>query len=67
MVALLQEDISCVLKPQESPFDLISCMFAFHYAFEDEKTARQAFRNVSKHLKPNGLFFCTLPCEKRLT
>lgn len=40
--------------------DLVSCQFALHYAFINEKTLKQALENVSRCLKPGGLFFGTI-------
>eukprot|EP00850_Spirogloea_muscicola_P020402 SM000214S06796 [mRNA] locus=s214:112275:115008:- [translate_table: standard] len=45
----------------DTPFDAISCQFAFHYSFETEARARQALKNVSDLLRPGGIFFGTLP------
>ena len=47
----------------ESPFlfDVISCMFSFHYAFENEASVKTSLENVSRHLKPNGIFIITIP------
>ena len=40
--------------------DVVSCQFALHYAFKDERTLNQALENISKCLKPDGLFFGTI-------
>ena len=40
-------------------FDLVSCQFAIHYAFESEETARSAVRNVARLLRPGGHFIGT--------
>jgi len=42
-------------------FDVVSCQFAVHYAFEDRKKVRRLLLNVSKRLKPGGVFIGTLP------
>lgn len=42
-------------------FDIISCMFSFHYAFENESSVRMALENIARHLKPNGIFIITIP------
>lgn len=43
------------------PCDVVSCQFAFHYAFESEQKARRALLNVSKSLKVGGHFIGTIP------
>jgi mRNA (guanine-N7-)-methyltransferase len=42
-------------------FDVISCQFAMHYAFEDEHTAAGFMNNISMYLKPGGYFIATYP------
>eukprot|EP00871_Galdieria_phlegrea_P001027 jgi/Galph1/1925/GphlegSOOS_G613.1 len=42
-------------------FNLVSCQFSFHYAFNDEKRLRQAFQNISERLLPGGFFIGTIP------
>lgn len=44
-------------------FDLVSCQFALHYAFQTEKRAKTMIKNISKNLKEGGVFFCTIPNE----
>jgi len=40
-------------------FNLISCQFALHYAFESEERARMLFQNISDLLAPDGRFVAT--------
>ena len=40
-------------------FNVVSCMFAIHYFFENELKLEQFLNNVSSNLQKNGLFFCT--------
>jgi hypothetical protein len=40
-------------------FNVVSCMFAIHYFFENETKLEQFLNNVSTNLQKNGLFFCT--------
>jgi len=47
-------------------FDLISCQFALHYAFESEKQVRAMLKNVSSRLKQGGYFIGTTPDSNRL-
>jgi hypothetical protein len=42
-------------------FDLVSCQFAFHYAFETEQKARDALYNITCKLQPGGIFLGTIP------
>lgn len=46
--------------------DLVSCQFAFHYAFESEARVRTAFSNVSDRLEAGGHFVATIPNALRL-
>lgn len=45
--------------PPETMFDVVSCQFAIHYAFESEERARTLLRNVTDRLKPGGFFIGT--------
>lgn len=47
-------------------FHVVSCQFALHYAFSDERTARTAVQNVAVSLKPGGLFIGTIPDAEHL-
>lgn len=42
-------------------FDVVSSMFAIHYAFESEERARQMLRNVAGCLKKGGRFLGVCP------
>lgn len=42
-------------------FDIVSCQFAIHYAFIDERTARTFIQNVSFALRVGGSFIITVP------
>lgn len=46
------------LAPEQT-FDVVSCQFAIHYAFESEDRVRMLLRNVSERLKPGGFFIGT--------
>ena len=43
------------------PFDIVSCQFAIHYAFQDERTARTFIQNVAFALRVGGSFIITVP------
>lgn len=45
-------------------FDLISCQFAFHYAFENNERLEYALFNVSSHLEDGGYFILTIPDDQ---
>lgn len=47
--------------PEEPLFDLVSCQFALHYAFESEERLRAVLQNVSDNLRPGGAFIGTIP------
>jgi mRNA (guanine-N7-)-methyltransferase len=46
---------------QDVAFDIVSCQFAMHYAFESEERTRQMLLNVTERLKPGGFFIGTTP------
>jgi SAM-dependent methyltransferase len=39
--------------------DLVSCQFAIHYMFKDEKSVNNLIDTVKTFLKPGGYFICT--------
>eukprot|EP01006_Ploeotia_vitrea_P023988 TRINITY_DN56685_c0_g1_i1.p1 TRINITY_DN56685_c0_g1~~TRINITY_DN56685_c0_g1_i1.p1 ORF type:complete len:930 (+),score=47.74 TRINITY_DN56685_c0_g1_i1:1-2790(+) len=45
-------------------FDVVSCQFAVHYAFESEAKVRQTLTNVTRYLKPKGWFVGTTVDER---
>ncbi|KAJ1617754.1 guanine-N(7)-methyltransferase domain-containing protein [Pavlovales sp. CCMP2436] len=47
--------------PPALRFDVVSCQFALHYAFESEARARQAIRNAAARIQPGGHFVGTIP------
>ena len=47
-------------------YDLVSCQFALNYIWSSEENAERFFDNVSKNLKPGGLFIGTIPDSKVL-
>lgn len=42
-------------------FDIVSCQFALHYAFSDERTARTFIQNVAFALRVGGSFILSVP------
>ena len=42
-------------------YDLISCQFAFHYAWNDMEKANQVLANIALHLSTNGYSILTYP------
>ena len=42
-------------------FDIVSCQFAIHYAFSDERTARTFIQNIALSLRVGGSFILTVP------
>jgi mRNA (guanine-N7-)-methyltransferase len=45
--------------PEDTTFDVVSCQFAMHYAFESEARARRMLLNVTERLRPGGFFIGT--------
>ncbi|KAF9483812.1 guanine-N(7)-methyltransferase [Pholiota conissans] len=43
------------------PFDVVSMQFCMHYAFETHQKARCMLENVTKYLRPGGVFIGTIP------
>lgn len=43
------------------PVDCVSVQFALHYAFETEEKVKTLLNNVSKSLRPGGVFIGTIP------
>lgn len=43
----------------ETVFDVVSCQFAVHYAFENESRVRRMLLNVTERLRPGGFFIGT--------
>jgi mRNA (guanine-N7-)-methyltransferase len=44
-----------------SQYDVVSCMFALHYAWDTEERAHQVMRNAAERLKSDGVFLVTVP------
>lgn len=60
--------ISTALDPDRlsAPFDVVSMQFCMHYAFETEERARCMLDNVSRWLRPGGVFVGTIPNSGQL-
>ncbi|KAK4687258.1 mRNA (guanine-N7-)-methyltransferase, partial [Tremellales sp. Uapishka_1] len=43
------------------PFDNVTMQFCMHYAFESASKARMMIENVSRNLRPGGVFIGTIP------
>ena len=43
------------------PFDVVTMQFCMHYAFETEARARMMLENVTRWLRPGGMFIATIP------
>ena len=48
------------------PFDVVSMQFCMHYAFETLQKARCMLENVSRNLRPGGVFIGTIPNSELL-
>uniref|UniRef100_A0AC35U015 mRNA cap guanine-N7 methyltransferase n=1 Tax=Rhabditophanes sp. KR3021 TaxID=114890 RepID=A0AC35U015_9BILA len=65
-ISVIHADSSLVrlndfIPEEKKPFDLASCQFALHYAFETEAKARQMIQNATENLKEGGYFVGTIP------
>lgn len=48
------------------PYDCVSCMFALHYFFHSEATARKAVEMAAQNLKEGGHFIGVLPNARHI-
>lgn len=55
------KDVLSYIDDGVGTFDIVSCQFAVHYAFENEERVRRMLANVSGALKPGGFFIGTTP------
>jgi mRNA (guanine-N7-)-methyltransferase len=46
---------------QANLYDNVSMQFCMHYAFESPSKARMMIENVSRYLRPGGVFIGTIP------
>jgi mRNA (guanine-N7-)-methyltransferase len=53
--------------PEDALFDVVSCQFALHYAFESEEKAEGAVHNIARLLAPGGYFIATFPDAEHIT
>jgi SAM-dependent methyltransferase len=61
-------NISNILKNAKTKvFDNITCFFAIHYFFKNDKYLENLYNNVNKSLKKGGYFICTFMDEKNVT
>jgi len=54
------------LQKLDFDFNLVSCQFALHYAFESQQQAEQLLHNISCKLQPGGVFIGTIPSANRI-
>lgn len=62
------ESLSEAFSPAKlaQPFDVVSMQFCMHYAFETVQKARIMLENVSRWLRPGGIFVGTIPNSDQL-
>jgi mRNA (guanine-N7-)-methyltransferase len=62
------EPLSKAFSPAKlaQPFDVVSMQFCMHYAFETLQKARCMLENVSRNLRPGGVFIGTIPNSELL-
>ena len=59
-----QNPIDRILPPQlavQNLYDNVTMQFCMHYAFETAAKARMMVENVSRYLRPGGVFIGTIP------
>jgi SAM-dependent methyltransferase len=59
-------DIGNTVWEAGEPYDAVTCMFALHYFFHSEETARKVIEMAARNLKPGGHFFGVLPNGKEI-
>lgn len=59
-----EENLFQNLRDQEMKFDVVSCQFILHYAFESEKKLRNFFHNISSKMKKESHIIATVPNSK---
>lgn len=60
----MQNPIDRILPPQlaaKNLYDNVTMQFCMHYAFETAAKARMMIENVSRYLRPGGVFIGTIP------
>lgn len=62
------EPLSRAFPPAKlvQPFDVVSMQFCMHYAFETVQKARCMLDNVTRYLRPGGVFIGTIPNSELL-
>ncbi|CAB4036546.1 mRNA cap guanine-N7 methyltransferase [Paramuricea clavata] len=53
-------------RNKDVKFDMTSCQFALHYAFESAEQAEKMLQNACERLKPGGYFIGTMPCANEI-
>jgi mRNA (guanine-N7-)-methyltransferase len=54
------KDLSAEVVTCETPYDIISCQFAFHYFFKSKKTMDTVFSSIKNCSSKGTVFYCTL-------
>ncbi|THD23919.1 mRNA cap guanine-N7 methyltransferase [Fasciola hepatica] len=60
-VADCTADLRKTILIRRNRYDLVSCQFSFHYAFESLTQSRTFLANVNHCLRPGGYFIATIP------
>ncbi|KAF9764797.1 mRNA cap guanine-N7 methyltransferase [Nosema granulosis] len=47
-------------------FDIVSCQFSLHYAFQSPEHVKNTVININRHLKAGGYFFFTVPNREEI-
>ncbi|KAI8804025.1 guanine-N(7)-methyltransferase domain-containing protein [Cladochytrium replicatum] len=54
-------DLMDIFPENRNQFDVANVQFALYYSFETEAKIRRRIKNISKSLKPGGIFVGTIP------
>lgn len=65
-ISFVQGDFTSLEEFNPHTFHLISCQFAFHYAFESEIKLQNTLQTLSTIIRPGGIFMLTIPDGTKL-
>lgn len=55
------QDVEDIVHPDAFPVDIVSSQFCLHYAYKSEEQVYKALANISRALRPGGVFIGTIP------
>lgn len=62
----LKHDLRLPWAGGDARFDVVTCMFALHYFFETEESARRILHTAARSLKPGGYFLGIVPDARQV-